>query len=164
MSKKLEILTKSLEKKEAQFNAKIEAHFTDVRSANRQPLNDKRNGQATLNRWERQDDSLRTLRASIEKTKEAIEAEKGKIFDVEATKKVLPPQIVELIEAGILVQWRKHPHILFVAGVDKARIIWDSKKKVVAHKFTLTITDKEQYKKFVSVFNPLGQLLNTTSK
>ena len=53
MSKR-ERLKKSLEKKREKFKDKIEAHFDDVRSANGQPLNDKRCGRSTISRWEKQ--------------------------------------------------------------------------------------------------------------
>ena len=54
MSNRLEILKNSLEKKEQQLEKRFDDHFADVKRANGQPLNDKRNGQATMNRWERQ--------------------------------------------------------------------------------------------------------------
>jgi hypothetical protein len=49
MSNKLEVLKNSLEKKEQQLEKRLDANFADVMSANGQPLNDKRNGSATLN-------------------------------------------------------------------------------------------------------------------
>ena len=70
MSKKLEILKQSLEKKEQQLNSKFDQHFATVKQANGQPLNDKRNGQATLNKWERQNEGIRTMQKSIEATKQ----------------------------------------------------------------------------------------------
>jgi hypothetical protein len=69
-------------------------------------------------------------------------------------------EILELVESGVLVQWRKHPHTFFVAGVDKARIVWLEKTKQVAHKFVSEIKEQEQRTKFVRVFNPLGAVLN----
>ena len=47
MTKRLDILKASLEKKEAAMDAKISEHFATVKEANGQPLNDKRNGAAT---------------------------------------------------------------------------------------------------------------------
>jgi hypothetical protein len=47
MSKKLEILSRSLEKKQLELQRLIDAHIQGVRQANGQPLNDKRNGAAT---------------------------------------------------------------------------------------------------------------------
>lgn len=158
MSTRLEILKNSLAKKEALFSDKLQAHMDDVRSANGQPLNDKRNGQSTLNRWERQNDGLRTLQDSIQKTKDAIEREEGKIAGCEYVKNNLPTQILEMVELGELIQWRKYPHIFFVKGVDKARIIWDKGK--VMHKYSQSITDKEQWKKFAQTFNSLSNSLN----
>jgi hypothetical protein len=42
----------------------------------------------------------------------------------------------------------------------KDRIVWDEKRKVVAHKFVSAITVQEQRTKFVRIFNPLGAVLN----
>ena len=78
-SRRLEILHQSLAKKQAAFDKRLQNHFDDVLSANGQPLNDKRNGQATLNRWERQNDGLRTADKEIEKTQRAIEREQAAI-------------------------------------------------------------------------------------
>jgi hypothetical protein len=160
MSKKLEILKQSLAKKEQQLNAKFDQHFATVKQANGQPLNDKRNGQATLNKWERQNEGIRTMQKSIEATKQAIEIEEYKIKGVEHANTFIPVEIQKLVESGDLIQWRKHPHIFFVPGVDKARIVWDEKRKVVAHKFVSAITVQEQRTKFVRIFNPLGAVLN----
>ena len=49
---------------------------------------------------------------------------------------------------------------MFVEGVDKARIIWDDKKKLVMHKFVSSITDKEQRKKFAQIYNSLHTSVN----
>ena len=160
MSKKLEILKQSLAKKEQQLNAKFDTHFATVKQANGQPLNDKRNGQATLNKWERQNEGIRTMQKSIETTKQAIGIEEGKIKGVEHANTFIPVEIQKLVETGELIQWRKHPHTFFVAGVDKARIVWDEKRKVVAHKFVSEITIQEQRTKFVRIYNPLNALLN----
>lgn len=160
MSKRLDILRNSLEKKQACFDSKLSTHFSDVRSANGQPLNDKRNGHVTLNRWEKQNDSLRSLDAGIEVTKNAIEREENKIAFVEAVSEEIPQEILALVTDGTLIQWRKHPNYFFVAGVDKARIIWDLSRKVVAHKYISTIKDKDQWVKFRDVYNKLNAILN----
>lgn len=160
MSKRLEILNQSLVKKEQELQRRFDVHFATVKQANGQPLNDKRNGQATLNKWERQNDAIRTAKESIEKTKRAIDIEVGKIKGVEHVNTFIPKEILELVESGVLVQWRKHPHTFFVDGVDKARIVWLEKRKQVAHKFVSEIKEQEQRTKFVRVFNPLGAALN----
>ena len=159
MSKKIEILKQSLVTKEQQLNAKFAEHFATVKQANGQPLNDKRNGQATLNKWERQNDAIRNLQKSIETTKQAIEIWQDKIKGVEHANTFIPAEILKLVETGELIQWRKHPHIFFVFGVDKARIIWDGKRKVVAHKFISGITVQEQRTKFARIYNQLNSLL-----
>jgi hypothetical protein len=155
MSKRLKILENSLLKKENQFNDKLQNHFDTIKQANGQPLNDKRNGQATLNKWDKQNQSLRNLKDSIEKTKQAIDYEKGKVIEIEKSKEILPKEILELIEKGELIQWRKHPTTFFVPNVPIARIVWDKKKKVLGHKYYSSITDSEQKQKFRFLFNTL---------
>lgn len=163
-SKRLEILEASLIKKEASLNDKFETHFASVRQANGQPLNDKRNGQATLNKWERQNEAIRNQKASIEKTKNAIEKEKNKIAGVEHAKETLPTCILEMVESGKLIQWRKHPNTFFVDGVDKARICWDDKKKLIFTRYKNTITDKDVWKIFATTFNTLLKQIQDEQK
>lgn len=157
---KLDILKASLEKKKENFNKKLGEHFSDVRRANGQPLNDKRNGVSTMKRWDKQNDSLSKIQKEIEKTEYAIENEESKLIHIAANKNCMPKEIADLIDNGTLKQWGKYPHIMFVEGVDKARIIWDNKKKQVLHKFTNTLTDKEQRKKFIQVYNLLHKAIN----
>jgi hypothetical protein len=155
MTKKLEILIASLEKKEAMFNQKLDDNIATVKQANGQPLNDKRNGRATLNKWESQNNSLKSLQLEIEKTKRAIENETAKIKNVEHTQNILPSQIIDLISEGTLIQWRKYPNMFFVEGVEIARIIWNAKKKILEHKYFNLVIDIEQRKKFANIFNQL---------
>ena len=157
---RLEILKRSLAKKEEAFNSKLNSHFEDVKSANGQPLNDKRNGQVTLDRWERQNESLRNLENGIKKTKDAIEREESKVANVNQANQDIPKEILDLVADGTLIQWRKHPNFFFVSGVDKARIIWDVERKVVAHRYLSGIKDQEQWSKFRDVYNSLNSLLN----
>lgn len=161
-TKRLEILEESLKKKQQLFDRRLQDHFDTVKQTNGQPLNDKRNGRATLDKWDRQNESLRRLQDGIEKTKMAIERERGKMLHVDAAKETLPAEILALIESGALIQWRKYPNMFFVPGVDKARIIWDAKKRIVAHKFANTLTDREQRKRFADVYNPLFEIFNKT--
>jgi len=163
-SKRLAILEASLIKKEASLDARFETHFASVKQANGQPLNDKRNGQATLDKWERQNEAIRNQQASIEKTKRAIEKERYKIIDVEHSKETLPACILEMIESGKLIQWRKHPNTFFVEGVDKARICWDDKKKLIFTRYKNTITDKDVWKIFATTFNTLLKQIQDEQK
>lgn len=157
MSNRLQILKSSLAKKEALFDNKLQAHIDTVKEANGQPLNDKRNGRATLNKWERQNDSLRTLKESIETTKRAIEREESKIALVESIE--LPEPIKQLIASGQIQQWRKHPTYFFVTGVDKARIhLLDDGK--IACRYVSFIPNQEQYAIFRDVFNGLKKELS----
>ena len=159
-TKKLKILEASLIKKEALLDARLNGYFESVKQANGQPLNDKRNGQATLNRWERHENTIRNLQESIEKTKRAIEKEKYKIIDVEGAKETFPSCILEMIESGQLIQWRKHPNTFFVKGVEKARIVWDNKNKIIFTRYKNSITDKDVWKIFAKTFNTiLNQIL-----
>ena len=78
MSKRLEILKQSLAKKEQQLNAKIDQHFATVKQANGQPLNDKRNGQATLNKWQRQNEAIRTIQKALRQLNKLSKLKKAK--------------------------------------------------------------------------------------
>lgn len=160
MSKKLERLKASLEKKNQIFDEKLQNHFDAVAQTNGQPLNDKRNGAATINRLERQNDALRNLKESIEKTRNAIEREEDIECGIDYANETIPQEIMRLVESGELIQWRKHPTTFFVSGVDRARIVWDEKRKVVAHRYANELIDSEQRKKFVRIYNALNAALN----
>ncbi len=155
---RLEILQNSLAKKEALFAQRLDQHFADVKQANGQPLNDKRNGRATMERWERQNDALRNLQNEIEKTKRAIDIEETKTFNVENAKGKLPAEFLEMIKLGELIQWRKHPTFFFVPGVEKARIVFVPERDGFTHRYLSEIPDDTQYKKFVSAYNKLNAL------
>lgn len=152
---RLEILEASLQKKEAKFDEKLGAHFASVKQANGQPLNDKRNGAATVRMWERQNDSLRTINEGIERTKAAIEKEKNAIALVECYRDEIPGFITEMVQAGELVQWRKHPNFFFVPGVEKGRIVWHDDTQSITNRYAQAIPDKEQYAIFVATWNKL---------
>ena len=160
MSKRLEILKNSLIKKEKQFDDKLQNHMETVKQSNGQPLNDKRNGQSTLNKWDRQNESLLNLQNSIKKTKDAIEREEYKIINIEQVNKIIPVEISELVKKGELIQWKKHPNTFFVTNVKKARIVWDNKRKKVAHRYSKLITEPEQRAKFARLYNKLYAILN----
>lgn len=140
-TKRLEILENSLAKKEAELARRLDTHWEDVMSANGQPLNDKRNGWATMDRWERQRLAIKNQEKSIEKTKRAIEYEKNRIARVELF--TVPTAIQELLDTGVLTQWRKYPNRFFVKGVEKARIVYENGKIFAAHH--TEIPNQEQY-------------------
>ncbi|KLU13895.1 MULTISPECIES: hypothetical protein [Xenorhabdus] len=154
MGKRLEILKASLTKKEALFNERLQNHFDTVKQANGQPLNDKRNGRATLNKWEKQNDSLRNLKESIQKTKDAIEREENKIALSESV--TLPAYIENAIKEGLITQWRKFPRFFFVNGVKGGRIVLDEKTGAISHRY-LSRVSKEEYPIFRDVFNSLNK-------
>lgn len=158
-SPRLRVLEESLAKKQAQFDERLAQHFADVRSANGQPLNDKRNGAATLRQWERQNDALRAAQASIEVTQAAIEREAATIERVAAVE--LPKAIKSRIDTGVLSQWRKHTTTFFVAGVEKARIVLLPDGRV-AHRYVRCIPDPEQHRVFARVYNAIHAEITET--
>ena len=155
-SDRLKVLETSLKKKKDDFDNKLQNHFDSVRSANGQPLNDKKGGASTLRKWEQQNDSLRNLSQGISKTEAAIEREKGKIASVNRANADMPAHILNKINSGELAQWRKNPDFFFVPGVEKARIHFDRKTGNVGHRYVSEIKDKEQYAKFRDAFNALN--------
>lgn len=157
---RLDTLRHSLDKKQAKFNKMLENHIEDVKSANGQPLNDKRNGRATLNRWDKQNEALLKQQSEIEITINAIEKEERLVNHILHVNNDIPQIIMDMVTDGTLEQWRKFPHIFFVSGVDKARIIWDKDKKVVAHKFYSCVLDVNKRKKFAEIYNKLNTALN----
>jgi hypothetical protein len=153
-SKRLDILNASLAKKKALFDSKLQNHYDTVKQANGQPLNDKRNGSATLNKWDKQNEALRTLDKSIEITKAAIEREEFKVANVASVE--LPTYIKAFMDSGDLIQWRKYPNIFFVNGVDKARIKL-LPNNILCHMYVKEVVCKEQYAKFRDIFNKLNK-------
>lgn len=157
---RLEILQNSLNKKQNIVDHKIQEHINTVRSANGQPLNDKRNGAATLNKWDKQNVSIKNAISNVETTKNAIETEKLKVSNVELANEYIPNAIHELVKSGEVIQWRKHPDYFFVVGVDKARIHFIKETGSIAHRYLSAVVDKDQYKKFAAVYNSLKKSLN----
>ncbi len=155
MSSRLEILEASLQKKQKLYDDAISDIFDDVKRANGQPLNDKKNGRATLNRWERKNNAIRNKQAEIEKTERAIQKEKKIIANMENTE--YPEPIKKLIDAGELIVWRKFPNYFFVNGIEKARISIVQKgrhKGKIAHSYINELVGEDR-KKFASIFNNL---------
>ena len=161
---RLDILKNSLIKKENDFDNSLQNHFNTVKQANGQPLNDKRNGQTTLNKWEKQNNSLINKQEGIEKTKQAIEKEENKINDVEEMNLLLPGVIKDLVNNGVLTQWRKYPNTFFVDGVEKARIVYVVKTKSLAYRYLKQVPNKEQHKKFAQVYNKINKILTKEVK
>ncbi|EMD1846546.1 hypothetical protein VQV40_000822 [Salmonella enterica] len=154
MSTRLEILKASLAKKESLFNERLQQHFDTVKQSNGQPLNDKRNGRTTLNKWDKQSDGLRALQDSIQRTKDAIEREEIKIALVESVD--IPDFMHQAIDEGLISQWRKHPRFFFVTGVKHGRIVLDEETGKIAHRY-LSKVSKEEYPTFRDVFNKLNK-------
>jgi hypothetical protein len=157
MTKRLEILKKSLEKKEVVLDQRFDNHFSDVKRGNGQPMNDKRNGRATLNRWEKQEDAIRNQLKEIEKTKKAIKFEEGKILDCESVLKKLPQPIIEALEAGEITQWRKFPNRFFVKDGGRGRIIWQDNKLLCSY---VPERGTKEFTNFANCFNQLKSKLS----
>lgn len=141
---RIEILKKSLEKKEAILDRRFDSHFADVARANGQPLNDKRNGRATLKRWDKQSDAIRNAQKEIEKTKNAIEREENKIAYVEYVNETLPEYLLKLCAEGVLNQWRRHPNTFFIQGVDKFRYYYDEKTGKLLMKYLSQVPSEQR--------------------
>ncbi|MFD2023867.1 hypothetical protein ACFSKS_27200 [Pseudocitrobacter faecalis] len=132
----------------------MQQHFDTVKEANGQPLNDKRNGRATLNKWDKQSEGLRNIESSIQRTKDAIEKEEMKIAISESVS--IPDFMQEAIEAGLITQWRKHPRFFFVNGVKHGRIVLNEEAGTIGYRY-LNKVSKEEYPTFRDVFNKLNQ-------
>lgn len=152
-SPRLNILVNSLTKKEFKFDEKLKDHFQTVAASNGQPLNDKRNGASTLSKWNNQNNALRTLAASIETTKAAIERESAKIASVVGFD--VPLFLQADLDSGAITQWRKYPNTFFVAGVAKGRIVL--KDGALFHRY-LSMVSKDEYPTFRDTFNRLNAL------
>lgn len=157
-SKRLEILEASLAKKEAELQRRFDNHFGTWKQTNGQPMNDKRGGGAFFRKIDKQNDAIRNMQASIQKTKDAIDREKGKIKYTNSVK--IPKQLKALVDSKQLNQWRKHPNRFFVPGVEKARMVWDEKTKKLSHQFVKSIPNQEQFAKFRDMYNSLHKELN----
>lgn len=153
-SRRLEVLEVSLSKKQKIAEKKLEDHLADVAAAHGQPLNDKRNGRATITRWDKQSNSISNAYAEVKKTERAIEREKHKIVHVESTNEKLPVYVLEMVKQGGIVQWRKHPNTFFVPGVDKGRIFIDLKTGNIFTRYMSAIP-KDQYPTFRDTVNKL---------
>lgn len=151
-SKRLEKLQESLSKKETNLDRRFDNHFSDVRGANGQPLNDKRNGASTVARWDRQSDGIRSEKAGIEKTKKAIQREQDLISNVASTE--VHPALKTAMDNGEITQWRKYPNRFFVPGVDKGRIVFDEKNGTIGVAY-LSDVSKEHYPKFRDAVNKI---------
>lgn len=158
--KRLDILKNSLEKKQASFNEKLSIHMDDVKGAMGEPMAGHRGGEKVLRRWDKQHKSLKTLDESIDRTKRAIEREESKSAGVERSKETVPKIFFDLVEQGVLNQWRKHPNIFFVVGVDKARIGWDEKKNVAYNRYYRHIENDGQKLAFKEAWKVIYSNLN----
>lgn len=158
LASRLDVLKASLARKEAKLDERINAHFQDVKAANGQPLNDKREGGKTLSRWDRQNDAIRKLYEGVDLTKRAIEREEAAMKRVAEAADELPPAIRSKLDDGTLIQWRKHPRTFFVAGVDKARMVLLDDGRL-AHRYVREITDAEQRRTFARTYNALAREL-----
>ena len=146
------VLRESAERKSQEVDRLIQAHFDTVRQANGQPLNDKRNGVATLAKWERQNQAIKSAMDSLEKTKLAIEVAERREEEIESVNASLPGYVHEMLDLGKIRQWGRHPNTFFVDGVEKGRIVIKDGK--IFHRY-LNEVPKDQYPKFRDTVNEL---------
>jgi hypothetical protein len=161
-SPRLQVLRRSLARKNEAMDAKISEHFASVKAANGQPLNDKRNGAATLSKWDRQNESIRRIAEEIEKTKAAIDREISSISRVAKASDSLPTPIRDAVASGLLQQWRKHPNTFFVSGVDKSRIVLLQDGRL-AHRYAKSISCADQRRIFAHAYNRLAEEVSAVS-
>jgi len=154
MATRIEVLQKSLEKKQAAFDQRLSDHMQDVKAANGQPLNDKRGGREVMARWGKQDDAMRNQQASIAKTEAAIEREQYLIANAASSE--VPHCLRGFLDAGQITQWRKYPNRFFVVGVEHARIVV-LKTGIIAHQNVSEIKGDDR-KKFAAIFNAAKQI------
>lgn len=145
---RLDVLSASLVKKEERLSALLSSHFDTVKATNGQPMNDKRNGSAHFKKIEKENDAIRRANAEIDKTKAAIERERLKTAGVELANEAMPKPFLDAILSNKITQWRKFPNRFFVVGVEKARLIWDSKEGKLFSGYTSSIPNDEQKQSF----------------
>lgn len=151
---RLDVLKTSLQKKRAKVDDAFGNHFADVKLANGQPLNDKRNGSATMDRWEKQSNAIRNARHEVTKTERAIKREEGKLADVEYANGRLPQYVLDMVSAGEITQWRKHPNVFFVPDVDNGRVFVDLDTGAIGVRHMHAIPEN-QYPKFRDTVNKM---------
>jgi len=158
MTKRLKILQGSLIKKTAKLDAHFKTHFDDVAMANGQPMNDKNGGDVVLRRWDRQSDTIRNIKESIAMTERAIAKEQSKIERIKEVSSTLPDIISDMLKTGELQQWRKYPHIFFVKGVKRARLVF--KNGEITHSYGNQIATAPEVRVFKDVFSKLSDQIN----
>jgi hypothetical protein len=72
----------------------------------------------------------------------------------------MPDYLKAMIKAKTLRQWGKFPHIMFVAGVENARIHFCDETGLCHHKYVDRIPNKEQYAIFRDVYNSINAMQN----
>ena len=180
MATRLEILERSLKNKEQVLNQKINADMSAWSATAGTPLNDKMHKpqvRSFVNQREQARESIFRQFREIEKTQNAIEREKARLEFLdkkdELSSEILaspkfPTVVLEMLEQGILKQWRKYPNYFFVTGVEMGRIIVDplgtkikqkkyTKKSYasVRRSYTTEIPTQEQKELFFKVWNAI---------
>jgi len=152
MSSRVDILRASLAKKEKKLDALFATYFAAVKAAHGQPLNDKRGGVAVMASWDKLNDRIRAQKKSVERTRAAINRAEDKESGIAIAYRSFPKCLQKLVDDGKVRQWGRHPDTLFVAGVEKARIVWNGAD--VAHRYVAETPD-EQYPLFRDTYNGL---------
>lgn len=167
--KRREILEKSLEKKRTIFNDRFRSHWDYTVGLQGEPIGGPRaQDRAIRNRLEREDRALRRMSEEVKKTERALAREERKEIDTANAYDALPEPLRAAIDAGLIVQWRRHPNTFFVPGVEKGRLAWipeSAKNAKSALRGTLVaryahqIPDQAQYAAFRDVANALWAAL-----
>ena len=136
-------------------------------------MNDKRNGNSWFKHHEQLNNKIANQYVEIEKTKNAIGKEEYKIENISKVKKDLPQPILDLLEDGTLIQWRKYPNTFFINGLDKIRLVYEKKvmktkiKETLYNKYKYEFTNsctQEEFSKFVKIWNGLYPLIDKETK
>lgn len=124
-TKRLEILNNSLTKKEKIFNDLFITYTEEVKKAQGEPLRGHGRGNQILKRWDKTARRITLKLKDIEKTQRAIDREAYLSRNKEKALMKHQPHIKKMIEQGVLNVWRKHERVVFVVGVEKARIYFE---------------------------------------
>jgi hypothetical protein len=152
-----------LARKEDELNRRFDNQFEHQRKTNGQPMNDKRNGRAWFNKKDKLDQAIGKQMEEIEKSKAYIKRLEERVAFLEKWEKELPAPLLEATLAGRLNQWKRHPRMFFVEGVEKARIVWNSDTKTIGATYVKQIPSKEQYAIFRDTFNGLRKELGLSN-
>ncbi|NCX95785.1 MAG: hypothetical protein EBX41_05120 [Chitinophagia bacterium] len=163
-SQRLEILKNSLIKKEERQQYLLSQFYGGWHGRQGQPIDlSRKSDRALLNRTDKYDNALRNISAEIQKTKDAIEREEGKLRQVELTNQILPASLLEFVNRGELIQWRKYPNTFFIPGIEKVRLIWKPKENKLFTRYGEYL-QKSQKQEFVNLVQRILDAIDNEQK